>query len=69
MTDAANLSTLTRSQRECFIDTLEGLPPEQWLAPSLCSEWRTIDVAAHLAGPRWWARAPEPWPWPGTASR
>ena len=40
MIDAASLSTLTRSQREGFIDTLEGLTPEQWLAPSLCSEWR-----------------------------
>ena len=49
MIDTASLSTLTRSQREGFIDTLEGLTPEQWLAPSLCSEWRAIDVAAHLA--------------------
>ena len=49
MIDAANLSTLTQRQREGFIDTLEGLPPEQWLAPSLCTEWRVIDVAAHLA--------------------
>jgi len=49
MTDATGLFTLTRSQREGFIDTLEGLKPEQWLAPSLCSEWRVIDVAAHLA--------------------
>ena len=49
MIDTARLSTLTRRQREGFIDTLEGLPPEQWLAPSLCTEWRTIDVAAHLA--------------------
>jgi uncharacterized protein (TIGR03083 family) len=49
MTDAASLSTLTQSQREGFIDTLDGLSPEQWLAPSLCSQWRVIDVAAHLA--------------------
>ncbi len=49
MTDAASLSPLIRSHRENFIDTLESLRPEQWLAPSLCSEWRTIDVAAHLA--------------------
>ena len=49
MIDTASLSTLTRSQREGFIDTLEGLTPEQWLAPSLCSQWRAIDVAAHLA--------------------
>lgn len=49
MTDTDTLSTLTRNQRDGFIDTLEGLTPEQWLAPSLCSEWRAIDVAAHLA--------------------
>ena len=40
---------LTREHREGFIDTLERLPPDQWLAPSLCSEWRVLDVAAHLA--------------------
>ncbi len=49
MTDAASLSALIQSQRDGFIDTLEGLPPEQWLAPSLCRQWRVIDVAAHLA--------------------
>lgn len=49
MTGSANLSTLTRTQRAGFIQTLEGLTPEQWLARSLCSEWRIIDVAAHLA--------------------
>jgi uncharacterized protein (TIGR03083 family) len=49
MTETVSLATLTRNQREGFIDTLEDLPPEQWLAPSLCSEWRVIDVAAHLA--------------------
>jgi uncharacterized protein (TIGR03083 family) len=49
MIDTAALSTLTRSQREGFIDTLEGLTAEQWLAPSLCTQWRVIDVAAHLA--------------------
>ncbi|MER7556031.1 maleylpyruvate isomerase family mycothiol-dependent enzyme [Nocardioides sp. NPDC126508] len=49
MTDTATLSTLTRTQRSGFIDTLESLAPDQWLAPSLCREWRVIDVAAHLA--------------------
>jgi uncharacterized protein (TIGR03083 family) len=47
------LSDLTRTQREGFIETLEALTPDQWLAPSLCSEWRVVDVAAHLA----WAPA------------
>ena len=46
MTDPAEL---IRNQREGFIETLEGLTPDQWLHPSLCEEWRTIDVAAHLA--------------------
>jgi uncharacterized protein (TIGR03083 family) len=46
MTD---LTSLTRVQREGFVDTLTSLTKEQWLAPSLCSEWRVVDVAAHLA--------------------
>lgn len=49
MNDTTTLAELTRTQREGFIDTLEGLTPEQWLAPSLCSQWRVVDVAAHLA--------------------
>ena len=40
---------LTRAHREDFVETLKGLTPEQWQAPSLCTEWRVIDVAAHLA--------------------
>ncbi|WP_299928458.1 maleylpyruvate isomerase family mycothiol-dependent enzyme [uncultured Nocardioides sp.] len=40
---------LTRAHRQGFIETLKGLDPEQWWAPSLCSQWRVIDVAAHLA--------------------
>lgn len=49
MTGTTTLTALTRQQREGFIDTLEGLTPEQWLARSLCSDWRVVDVAAHLA--------------------
>jgi uncharacterized protein (TIGR03083 family) len=40
---------LTRAHRHDLVDTLEGLAPEQWQVPSLCSEWRVVDVAAHLA--------------------
>src|SRR5687767_14126268 len=40
---------LTRVHRQDFVDTLEALALEQWQAPSLCSEWRVVDVAAHLA--------------------
>lgn len=49
MNDTTTLAELTRTQREGFIDTLEGLTPEQWIAPSLCPQWRVVDVAAHLA--------------------
>lgn len=49
MTETATISDLTRRHREGFLDTLDGLSDEQWLAPSLCSEWRVVDVAAHLA--------------------
>lgn len=49
MSDTATLHELTREHREGFIDTLQALAPHQWLAPSLCSQWRVLDVAAHLA--------------------
>lgn len=49
MSETATLPELTRAQREGFIETLEALTPEQWASPSLCTEWRVIDVAAHLA--------------------
>lgn len=49
MRDTATLAAMTRAQREGFVETLEGLEPEQWLAPSLCTDWRVVDVAAHLA--------------------
>jgi uncharacterized protein (TIGR03083 family) len=43
------LDELTRTHREGFVDTLEGLAPEEWDVPSLCTGWRVVDVAAHLA--------------------
>jgi uncharacterized protein (TIGR03083 family) len=49
MSRTTTVPELTRAQRDGFIETLKGLDPEQWWAPSLCSEWRVIDVAAHLA--------------------
>jgi uncharacterized protein (TIGR03083 family) len=49
MSGTTTVPELTRTQRDGFIETLKGLDPEQWWAPSLCSEWRVIDVAAHLA--------------------
>ena len=49
MSDNATLPRLTRAHRDGFVATLETLTPDQWLTPSLCTEWRVVDVAAHLA--------------------
>jgi uncharacterized protein (TIGR03083 family) len=46
---SAAVQDLTRAHRQDLVATLETLKPEQWQAPSLCSEWRVVDVAAHLA--------------------
>ena len=43
------LAALTATERHALIETLEGLTDDQWRSPSLCSEWRVVDVAAHLA--------------------
>lgn len=44
-----DLTDVLRSEREALVATLEGLSDDQWRAPSLCSGWRVVDVAAHLA--------------------
>lgn len=38
-------------QRRVLADLLAGLDDEQWTRPSLCTEWRIKDVAAHVALP------------------
>lgn len=43
------LSDLVRGERRAFIATLHSLTPEQWHERSLCTGWRVVDVAAHLA--------------------
>ncbi|MFC7492674.1 MULTISPECIES: maleylpyruvate isomerase family mycothiol-dependent enzyme [unclassified Nocardioides] len=40
--------TRIESERRSLADLLAGLSAEQWEAPSLCTEWRVRDVAAHL---------------------
>ena len=49
MSSTSTLSDLARLHREGFVRTLEGLAPDDWLVPSLCTGWRVVDVAAHLA--------------------
>lgn len=41
--------TLIETERRTLAGLLEALTPEQWSSPSLCTEWRVRDVAAHLA--------------------
>lgn len=49
---------MIEAERLSLADLLEGLSPDQWEAPSLCTEWRVRDVAAHVAmtpaGLGWW---------------
>lgn len=49
MSATATMPAMTRAQRDGFVETLKGLEPAQWEAPSLCTGWRVVDVAAHLA--------------------
>lgn len=42
-----SLMAQARAEREELLDLLEGLAPEQWRTPSLCSEWTVHDVVAH----------------------
>jgi uncharacterized protein (TIGR03083 family) len=39
--------SLARDERLEFADFLAGLTAEQWLAPTLCPDWRVRDVVAH----------------------
>lgn len=39
------------AERRAFSSILQGLPPEDWDAPSLCTGWRVREVVAHMAMP------------------
>ncbi len=40
--------TDVHQERQCLLDLLEVLTPEQWDVPSLCTEWRVRDVVGHM---------------------
>lgn len=40
---------LVAAERLSLADLLDDLTPDQWETPSLCTQWRVRDVAAHLA--------------------
>ncbi len=51
MPDNATTWKLIHSERKALADTLEGLSPVQWAAPSLCAGWSIQLAAGHvLAG-------------------
>lgn len=49
MNDAKLHWELVHAERAKLADLLGGLTPEQWIARSMCENWRVRDVAAHLA--------------------
>src|SRR5688572_12426891 len=46
--DRTSAWRIVEEQRLSLADLLAGLPPDQWVHPSLCDGWRVCDVAAHL---------------------
>lgn len=40
--------TLAEQERGEFADFLDSLTPQQWEAPTLCSQWSVRDVVAHV---------------------
>jgi uncharacterized protein (TIGR03083 family) len=48
MTTTIDFWTDVHQERQCLLDLLEVLTPEQWDVPSLCTEWRVRDVVGHM---------------------
>ncbi|WP_167857909.1 maleylpyruvate isomerase family mycothiol-dependent enzyme [Mycobacterium sp. DL99] len=42
-----SVRALARRERQEFSDLLDGLAPDEWQAPTLCSGWNVRDVVAH----------------------
>jgi uncharacterized protein (TIGR03083 family) len=50
MPTVTDVWTDVRQERQALLALLETLTPEQWDAPSLCTEWRVRDVVGHMVG-------------------
>lgn len=48
MKTTIDIWTDVHDERRALLALLETLSPQQWDAPSLCSEWRVRDVVGHL---------------------
>jgi uncharacterized protein (TIGR03083 family) len=45
---ATDVWPMIHAERSAFAETLTGLSPDQWDAPSLCKGWRVRDVVGHM---------------------
>ena len=48
MPTVTDVWTDVHQERQALLELLETLTPEQWDAPSLCTEWRVRDVVGHM---------------------
>ena len=48
MSTGTDVWTEVHQERQALLEILETLTPEQWDAPSLCTEWRVRDVVGHM---------------------
>ena len=48
MADHDDVWPLLIAERHDFADFLDSLAPDQWDAPSLCTEWKVRDAASHV---------------------
>jgi uncharacterized protein (TIGR03083 family) len=48
MSTGTDVWTDVHQERQALLEILETLTPEQWDAPSLCTEWRVRDVVGHM---------------------
>jgi uncharacterized protein (TIGR03083 family) len=48
MSDDAQTWAMIHAERKALAGTIEGLTPEQWSSPSLCSGWTIGFLAAHI---------------------
>jgi uncharacterized protein (TIGR03083 family) len=56
--DADTIWTTVATERRYLADLLDGLAPDDWERPSLCTEWRVRDVVGHVA---WTPQPPSAW--------
>ena len=49
-----DLNTLYHRTVECWADVVNGVPPDQWEAPTPCRDWSVRDLVNHVVGEDRW---------------